>query len=140
MIFKVFNKIICDKKDVQRLVRVGAGDGVTSRVYGSLEPELKKIYTAPQKLVVESLLIRAYPSGGKSFCIKIKEQVFVKNNIMRKNCDLYCLTSKTFGLSRRFLLTLFSSFRIISSSLLPWQINLLCSNFKIYKIFSYEDN
>ncbi len=63
-------------------------------------PEPKKIFTALQHLVVESLLIRAYRSAGKRFLYKNKEI-----NIMRENCNLYCLTS-----SRRFLLTLYYTF------------------------------
>ncbi len=90
--------------DIQRPVRVGARNEALIRVCGSVEPEPKKLFTALQQLVVESF-------WGDRFLYKIKEQVFVNNNIMRKNWNPYCLTSKTFW-SKSQSLTLYSTFRI----------------------------
>ncbi len=50
--------------------------------------------------------------GSKRSRIRIKEFKYLSHCslkiILRENCHLYCLTSKTFGPSRRFLLSLFS--------------------------------
>jgi len=47
-----YSKIICDEKENQRSqnvgVRAAAGAGVVIRIYCSLEPEPKEIFTAPQ--------------------------------------------------------------------------------------------